>query len=43
VEKLNIEIQDLEDRRIKAEKKIHPKFNKLDMLDKGIREIDKKM
>ena len=37
VEELNVEITDAETRKAKAEKKVHPKFNKLDMLDKAIK------
>ena len=33
----------MEDRKVKCEKKIHPIFNKIDMLDKGIREIERKI
>lgn len=37
VESLNSEITEAENKRAKAEKKVHPKYNKLDMLDKAIR------
>jgi hypothetical protein len=37
MEALNTQITDAEAKKTKAEKKIHPKFNKLDLLDKGIK------
>lgn len=37
IEKLNKEIGDAETRRSKAEKKVHPKYNKIELLDKGLK------
>lgn len=34
-------ISDLEEKREKLEKKLHPKYNKLDLLEKGIKEIER--
>ena len=36
VNALNSELNDLETKKAKAEKKLHPKYNKLDQLNKGL-------
>jgi hypothetical protein len=36
VNAINVEIDALETKKTKAEKKLHPKYNKLDTLAKGI-------
>jgi hypothetical protein len=41
VEKYNKEISDLEHKKTKAEKMVHPKYNKIENLDKGIRELER--
>ena len=43
IEKINKVILDLETQKAKAEKKIHPKYNKLDMLEKGIKELERNL
>ncbi len=43
IDKFNKEILDLENQKTKAEKKIHQKYNKLDMLEKGIKELDRRL
>ena len=43
VEELNREIQEAEGRKAKAEKKVHKTYNKLDMLDKGVKELERKL
>jgi chromosome segregation ATPase len=37
IEKINYEITELENKKVKAEKKVHHKYNKVDMLEKGIK------
>jgi len=37
IEALNKVITNAEAKRDKAEKKVHPKYNKLDLLDKGVK------
>jgi uncharacterized protein YdcH (DUF465 family) len=37
MEALNKVITNAEAKRDKAEKKVHPKYNKLDLLDKGVK------
>jgi hypothetical protein len=37
IERLNKEIGDAETKRGKAEKKVHPKYNKIELLEKGIK------
>lgn len=37
LEALNKVITNAESKRDKAEKKVHPKYNKLDQLDKGVK------
>ena len=39
IEKLNKEITDAEAKKAKAEKKVHQKYNKLDMLEKGVKYV----
>ena len=43
VNAINAELLELENKKQKAEKKLHPKYNKLDILDKGIAEIEKRL
>ena len=43
VEDLNKEVTDAENRKAKAEKKVHKTYNKLDMLEKGVKEIERKL
>lgn len=43
VEDLNKEITDVETKKAKHEKKIHKTYNKLDLLDKGIKELERKL
>ncbi len=43
IEQLNEEIQDAENKKAKAEKKIHPIYNKLKDIEKGIKELEKKL
>lgn len=43
VEDLNKEITDAESKKAKSEKKIHKTYNKLDLLDKGIKELERKL
>lgn len=43
VEDLNKEITDAETKKAKHEKKIHKTYNKLDLLDKGIKELERKL
>ena len=43
MEKLNNEVMDAEAKKTKAEKKVHPKINKLDTLDKGIKEMERQL
>ena len=37
IDAINDEITEAESKKAKAEKKVHPKINKLDSLDKGIK------
>ncbi len=41
--KINKVLEDCEAKKQKAEKKVHPKYNKIDMLNKGIAEIEKRL
>lgn len=43
VEELNKEITDAENKKAKFEKKIHKTYNKLDLLDKGIKDLERKL
>jgi hypothetical protein len=43
VEELNKEITDAENKKAKSEKKIHKTYNKLDLLDKGIKDLERKL
>lgn len=43
VEELNNVIQDAENKKVKAEKKINPAYNKVDLIDKGIKELERKL
>jgi len=43
VEDLNKEVTDAENRKAKAEKKVHKTYNKLDMLEKGVKELERKL
>jgi uncharacterized coiled-coil DUF342 family protein len=43
IEVYNKEITDAENKKVKAEKKVHPQYFKLDQLDKGIKELEKKL
>lgn len=39
IEKLNKEITDAESKKAKAEKKVHSKYNKVNMLEKGVKYV----
>jgi uncharacterized coiled-coil DUF342 family protein len=43
IEDLNKEITEAENKKAKNEKKIHKTYNKLDLLEKGIKELDRKL
>lgn len=43
VEVLNSEIADAENKKAKAEKKINPTYNKVDLIEKGMRELERKL
>jgi chromosome segregation ATPase len=43
IEILNSEISDAENKKAKAEKKIHEKYNKVELIDKGVKELERKM
>ena len=43
MEKINNEIQEMESRKTKAEKKVHPKFNQVELIEKGIKEMERKL
>ena len=43
VEVLNSEITDAENKKVKAEKKVHKTYNKVDLLEKGVKELERKL
>jgi peptidoglycan hydrolase CwlO-like protein len=43
VKAINNEILEAENKKAKAEKKVHKTYNKVDMLDKGIKELERKL
>jgi peptidoglycan hydrolase CwlO-like protein len=43
MEKINREIEDLNSKIDKASKKVDPKYGRVDLIDKGIKEIQKYM
>jgi chromosome segregation ATPase len=43
VEELNKAISEAENRKVKAEKKVHKTYNKIDLLDKGVKELERKL
>ncbi len=43
VNAINKELENLEARKTKAEKKLHPIYNKLDTLNKGIAKLERDM
>ena len=43
VEELNKAISEAENRKVKAEKKVHKTYNKPDLLDKGVKELERKL
>lgn len=42
IELLNNEISDAENKKTKAEKKINPTYNKIELIEKGIKELERK-
>lgn len=42
IELLNSEISDAENKKAKAEKKINPTYNKVELIEKGIKELERK-
>jgi hypothetical protein len=40
---LNSEIGDAENKKAKAEKKINPTYNKVEMIEKGMKEVERKL
>ena len=43
IDALNNIIGDAENRKVKAEKKVHKTYNKLDLLEKGVKELERKL
>lgn len=43
IEKYNDLIGDLENQRNKTQKKIHPKYNRVELIKKGVAEIEKEI
>jgi phage-related tail protein len=43
IDALNRQIGDAENKKTKAEKMVHPTYNKLDLLEKGIKELERKI
>lgn len=43
IEVYNKEITEAENKKVKAEKKVHPQYFKLDQLEKGIKELERKL
>lgn len=43
IERINIQIQELEKQRQLLRKKVHPVYNKVELLDKGVKELEKRM
>lgn len=43
IEVFNTIIGDAENKKVKSEKLVHKTYNKLDMLDKGIKELERKL
>lgn len=40
---LNNEISDAEHKKGKAEKKVNPTYNKIDLIEKGVKEIERRL
>ena len=40
---LNNEISDAEHKKAKAEKKVNPTYNKVDLIEKGVKEIERRL
>lgn len=43
IEEVNREITYAEGKKAKAEKKVHPKYSKADQLEKGIKELERRL
>jgi uncharacterized coiled-coil DUF342 family protein len=43
IDALNNIIGDAENKKVKAEKKVHKVYNKLDLLEKGVKELERKL
>lgn len=43
IDAFNRIIGDAENKKVKAEKKVHKTYNKLDLLEKGVKELERKL